>query len=285
MHESKNTEFKREWKDDFIKTICSFANTEGGKLIIGLNDDGTIYGVKNDKKLLEDLPNKIINQLGIIPKIEIKKKNSKSVIYIHIKQSIVPVSYHGRYYIRSGSVTTELRNRMLTEFLLKRSGLSWDMIPDSRIVETDFNTDTIQRFINLATDRIPALKDETETGMLMHKLNLKENNFYKRAAILLFGKNPQKYFPQAITKIGRFQNETDIISSDIIEGNLFQQAETTLDILRTKYLISNIHFEGIHRREILEYPYEAMREAILNMLIHRDYNTTSVSQIRVISLS
>jgi ATP-dependent DNA helicase RecG len=94
-------------------------------------------------------------------------------------------------------------------------------------------------------------------------------------------KNPQRFFPQAIIKIGRFINDADIVSSDIVEGNLFQQAENTLAILKTKYLISPNIYEGIHRRELLEYPYEALREAVFNALIHRDYNTTSAIQIKI----
>ena len=68
---------------------------------------------------------------------------------------------------------------------------------------------------------------------------------------------------------------------NIVKGNLFTQLETTLEILRTKYLLSNIKYEGIHRRDILEYPHEALREGIINALIHRDYSSTSQIQIRV----
>jgi ATP-dependent DNA helicase RecG len=75
--------------------------------------------------------------------------------------------------------------------------------------------------------------------------------------------------------------ETDIQTTDIVEGNLFEQLESALEILRTKYLKSNISYEGIHRRDILEYPYDALREAIINALIHRDYLGTSNIQIRV----
>lgn len=74
---------------------------------------------------------------------------------------------------------------------------------------------------------------------------------------------------------------TEIQTTDIVKGNLFQQLENSLEILRTKYLHSKIKYEGIHRRDILEYPYEALREAIINALIHRDYWGTSHLQIRV----
>jgi len=100
---------------------------------------------------------------------------------------------------------------------------------------------------------------------------------------LLFGKNPQRFYPSAYLKIGKFLTKTEIQSSDIVEGNLFEQINNALEILRTKYLISKIKFEGIHRREILEYPYEALREAIINALIHRNYIGASSIQIRVYS--
>ena len=100
---------------------------------------------------------------------------------------------------------------------------------------------------------------------------------------MLFGKNPQRFYPAAYLKIGKFLTKTDIQSSDIVKGNLFEQITSALEILRTKYLISKIKFEGIHRREILEYPYEALREAIINALIHRNYIGASSIQIRVYS--
>ena len=60
----------------------------------------------------------------------------------------------------------------------------------------------------------------------------------KRSAILLFGKNPQRFFHQAHIKIGRFLSETEIFATDIIDGNLFKQVEQALTILKSKYLIS-----------------------------------------------
>ncbi len=71
--------------------------------------------------------------------------------------------------------------------------------------------------------------------------------------------------------VGKFLTDTDIVASDDVEGNLFKQVEKAIELLRTKYLISEIRFEGIYRKEELEYPEEALREAIINAVIHRDY--------------
>src|SRR4030066_2457443 len=80
--ESQNVEFKSNWRDEYLKVICAFANAEGGKLIIGIDDRGNPVGIKDAKKLLEDLPNKVRNKLGIIPSVEIKKKRGREVINI-----------------------------------------------------------------------------------------------------------------------------------------------------------------------------------------------------------
>ncbi len=97
MIENQNLEFKREWKDDFLRILCAFANTSGGVLKVGLNDDGSYYGLKNIKKLLEDLPNKILSQLGIIANVESDKDHETfDILSIKINPSSFPISYHGR---------------------------------------------------------------------------------------------------------------------------------------------------------------------------------------------
>jgi len=279
--ESQTVEFKTNWRDEYLKIICAFANTNGGELIIGVDDKGIPVGVKNSKKLLEDLPNKINNKLGIIASIKGEKKKGKEILKIIIKSSSVPISYNGKYYIRSGSTTQELKGKELADFLMKKIGKTWDEFVEEAIVLDDINSETVEEFKKRAVDRIPSIVEENDLKTLFEKLELIENGKLKRAAVLLFGKNPQRFYPNAIVKIGKFLTETEILTTDIVEGNLFAQLNNTLEILRTKYLVSTIKFEGIYRRDILEYPYEALREAIINALIHRDYLGTSNIQIRV----
>lgn len=281
--ESQNTEYKSNWRDEYLKVVCAFANAEGGNLIIGIDDRGNPVGIKDAKKLLEDLPNKVRNKLGIIPSVEIKKKSGQEVINIITSPSSVPISYDGKYYVRSGSTVMELKGNDLANFLMRKLGRTWDDFIEERASFADLNPDTVEKFKKLAEDRIPSIAREKSHKTVLEKLNLMDKGKPKKAAILLFGKNPQRFYPQAFLKIGRFLNEADIVSSDIVEGNLFEQLENTLETLRNKYLISDIKFEGIHRRDILEYPHDALREGIINALIHRDYVGTSSTQVRVYS--
>ena len=103
----------------------------------------------------------------------------------------------------------------------------------------------------------------------------------KNAAILLFGKHVGQFFPSAVFKIGRFHtDESDLIIQDVIEGNLIQMASRVMDVLRTKYLLSPIHYEGLQRIEQLEIPDKALRELIYNAISHKAYNGPAI-QMRI----
>jgi len=279
--ETEDLEFKPTWRDECLKVICAFANADGGKLVIGVDDNGNPIGVENSRRLLEDIPNKVRNKLGVIPSVEVQQKGGKDIIGISVNSALVPISCDGKYYLRSGSTDLELEGNGLTNFLMRKVGKTWDEFIEERASLDDINPETIESFKKSAEDRIPSIVREKDHKVILERLNLLDGSKLKRAGILLFGKDTQKLYPSAYLKIGKFLTETDLQMNDIVEGNLFEQLGNALEILRTKYLKSEIKFEGIHRREILEYPYEALREATINALIHRDYLGTSTIQIRV----
>ncbi|WP_026905514.1 ATP-binding protein [Pedobacter glucosidilyticus] len=281
MLETNYIEYKSDWKDDYLKVICAFANTSGGILYVGKNDDGKSVGISNAKDLLENLPNKINSRLGIITDISFDNKDGLEILIIEIKKSTVPISFNGKYYKRSGSVVLELQGRQLSDFLLKHTGYTWDMLDEDHVSMDDLNLTTIDKFKSYASDRLPSIYLEENLEILLQKLNLLNKKNLSRAAILLFSGQLQKYFPQAHIKIGRFVSPTEMISSDIITGNLFQQLEDVFEVLQKKYLIHQISYDGIHRREIPAYPLEALREALINALIHRNYHSTAATQVRI----
>lgn len=268
MSESQNIEYKLKWQDEYLKWICGFANAIGGSVFVGVNDDGSIAGITNYKRLMEEIPNKTRNLMRVTVTINLRNENNKYYLQIITPAYSVPVSLRGRYYFRSGCTNMELTGNSLNDFLMRKFGQIWDNIIVESFKSDEINLSAIENFKKLAIDRIPSIASETDSVMLLKKLNLMKEKHFKRAAILLFGENPQKYFIQAHIKIDRFASDTDIITSNIVEGNLFQQVEQTLNILKTKYLLSPISYESIHRREKLEYPYFALREALLNAIIY-----------------
>ena len=133
MSESQNIEWKRIWKDDYIKWICGFANANGGRLIIGKDDEGTIVGLRNAKKLMEDLPNKIKSSLGLVLDVNLHSAKSKEWITIEVPPQAHPISYKGQYFYRSGSTKQELKGAALNRFLLQKQGLKWDGLPVTNV--------------------------------------------------------------------------------------------------------------------------------------------------------
>ena len=274
MPEQQNMEWKESWRDEYLKWICGFANAKGGKIIIGKNDNGKIVGVAKAKRLMEDIPNKIQTQLGIICDVDLKEEDGKDYIEIDVKPYDVLISYQGKYHYRSGSTKQELKGNALNKLLLKKAGKTWDDVVEPRAKFDDIDTLAIEAFKKGATTskRLPFIADEEDIEQILDNLLLLEDGNLKRSAILLFGKNPCRFFINAFVKIGRFgQTDDDLRFQEVIEGNAFQLADKTLEVLDRKFFVSPISYKGLQRVESWEYPYEAIREVILNAIVHRDY--------------
>jgi ATP-dependent DNA helicase RecG len=124
--ENQNIEYKQSWRDEYLKWLCGFANAQGGKIFIGIDDKGVVTGVDDYKKLMDDIPNKAVNHLGLVVDVNLRQKDNKRYIEIDVPASTVPVSYHGAYHYRSGSTKQELKGAALHEFLLQKIGVSWE---------------------------------------------------------------------------------------------------------------------------------------------------------------
>ncbi len=274
MPETQNIEWKESWRDEYLKWICGFANANGGKIFIGKNDNGEVVGVKNSKRLMDDLPNKIQTNLGIVCDVDLHTEERKDIIGITVEPNDVAISYHGAYHYRSGSTKQELKGNALTEFLLKKTGKTWGDIIEPKATLDDIDINAVQVFKKgaIKSKRLPQVEGEDDILKIFKNLRLADDEGIKRAALLLFGKDPRDFFIHAYLKIGRFgKSDTELLSQEVIESNAFELADKTIEILDKKYIISNISYEGLHRVETPEYPYEAIREALLNAIAHRQY--------------
>lgn len=283
MQESQNIEWKENWKDEYLKWICGFANANGGKIIIGKNDTGKIVGLKNTKKLLEDIPNKVRDILGILVDVNLYKTEKGDFLEIIVEPQPFPVNYKGQYHYRSGSTKQELKGAALDKFMLEKKGKKWDGVPVPNVSVKDLKNETFEFFKKRAiiSKRIDENILTEDNSNILKNLRLIEKPYLKRAAILLFHPDPEKYVTGAFIKIGYFQTDTELIFQDEINGNLFEQVEKTIEILFTKYIKAIISYEDIYRVETYEYPKDAVREAILNALAHKDYSIGVPIQISV----
>jgi len=271
MSEQQNIEYKTSWHDDYLKWICGFANANGGTLFIGKNDNGKVIGAADSKKLMESLPNKIRDVLGVIVEVNLLKENSLQYIEIIVPPYSVPISFRGRYYYRSGSTKQELTGNALNEFLLKKSGKTWDDVIEPRATIDDIDEKCVLRYLKSAekAGRLPE-DDDVPLPELMEKLRLTEGGKIKRAAIVLFGKDPAKFYSNMKVRIGRFgETEDDLKFEEFEEGSIVHCLKEVPDQLNRKFFTKPIDFEGLQRIEKGQYPVAALREMLLNALVHR----------------
>lgn len=282
MPEQQNVEWKSSWRDEYLKWICGFANAQGGVLEIGKNDRGEVVGVKDILRLLEAIPNKTQSLLGIVVDVNLKAPDGREYLEIAVDPHPNAISYRGEFHYRSGSTKQVLRGAARSRFLLQKYGRTWDDVPLPGVDLKDLDGRTLDGFRKKGanSERLPEdIRDESDGGII-ERLQLREADHLKRAAVLLFHPAPERFSIGAQVKIGAFRG-SEILYQDIVEGDLFTQVERTLDLLYTKYPKALISYDGIYRVETFPVPRKAMREAVINAVIHRDYQNPATIQIRV----
>lgn len=286
MTEKQNIEWKETWRDEYLKWICGFANAVGGKLYIGKDDNGNVVKIDNIKKLSEDIPNKVRDILGIIVDVNILEESGVEYLEVDVPPYSNPINYKGQYHYRSGSTKQELKGAALNRFILQRTGKNWDDCPVAGVTIDSLSGSALNRFRREAarSNRVDEEVLHDSTAHLLEDLHLidEETGQLSRAAVLLFHPTPEKYIRGAYIKIGFFKSDNeDLVFQDEIHGSLMEQIEKTIDLIKTKYLIYSISYEGVSRREILQFPLEAIRESLMNAIAHKDYSDATPIQISV----
>ena len=283
MAESQNIEYKESWRDEYLKWVCGFANAQGGTIYIGIDDAGNVVGVKDVKKLMEDIPNKIQSGLGIVADVNMLTKDGKDYLEIKVKPSSFPISYHGEFHYRSGATKQQLTGIALSEFIMQKTGFRWEDVTVDNITVDDLDEESFRIFRREAKRRQRMTEDELNipNAELLEKLHLIVDGKLKRSAVLLFYHDPAVVQNGSHVQIGRFGEGADILYQDMLEGSLISTADKVVDLIYLKYLKAKITFE--HDRRVETYPFarEAVREAVYNAIIHNCYMYGSPIQIRI----
>ncbi|MCE7699557.1 MAG: putative DNA binding domain-containing protein, partial [Methanobacterium paludis] len=268
--EGENTkiELKEIMNDKAYKTLSAFSNTEGGTFLCGVNDNGQVVGFDCLDEPVRDVTTKIVNRLGIQPSINCFEFEGKKILRIDVKKSVNPIAYRGKYYKRVGSTTMEMQGEELRNFFLK--GTNWDAITGNYTLD-EIDEETVDKFVNRAIKKGRLPEGQTDDlKETLKKLNLIINDKLTNAAIILFGKNPQQYFTNALIRVITFKGNINT-SDKIISGNLFNQVEEAEKAIKSSLNVRHEVKGKLTRDDIWDYPLEAVRESLLNAIIHRDY--------------
>jgi ATP-dependent DNA helicase RecG len=264
--------------DGLYKTISAFSNTEGGIFLGGVSNDKEIVGFDCSEISVREISNKVVN-MGIQPSIDCVEVDGNNILVINVAKSSIPITYRGRYYKRVGNTTNEMSNSELREFLLR--GSNWDgALNDYSIDEID--GEAVKKFKKMAINKGRMTDDGiTDISEILTTLNLLIDNKLTNAALILFGKNPQKYFTNAVVRVLKYKNDISI-SDRTVKGNLFKQIEEAEEAIKNAInVVYNI--EGkLTREEIWDYPLDALREALANSITHRYYFNYGIqTQIKI----
>ena len=275
MKEDQHIEFKQSWRDEYLQYICGFANAQGGTLYIGIDDKGEVCGIKNAHTLLENLPNQINQTMGLLAQVDLHVDEEKEYISIHVEPSDQAISYRGKFYYRSGSTLQEMNGVALTDFLFRKNNTTWDQSIVEEATLNELDAESVDYFVRKAVDaqRLDASVRELSHIQLLRKLKLvNHEDQLTMAALLLFGKDIEKWNLMASFRIGRFQqSQANLLFQDNIVCPLIHMPERVLWTLRSRYLVAPIHYEGLQRIEPLEIPEDALREMVCNAIVHKNY--------------
>lgn len=272
-------EFKESINENGFKTISAFSNSDGGILFVGISETGDIVGFDCKDKPVRTITNKIMDKMGIHPVISCFDWEEKKILMIKVKKSPNPISYNGKYYKRVESNTTGILGDELKDFFLQ--GSNWDGLTNDHSLH-EIDEESVVRFTRRAVNKGRLVADDTEDiSEILLKLNLLVDGKLTNAAIILFGKDPQKYFTNAMIRVLRFKDEVNV-SDRRINGNLFQQAEEAEEAIKNSINVKLEIKAKLTRDEIWDYPLEAIREALINSIVHRDYFKYGIqSQIKI----
>lgn len=282
MAESQNIEWKESWRDEYLKWICGFVNAQGGKIYIGKKDDGTVIGVSNAKKLMEDIPNKIQNKLGIVADVNLLFENGLKYIEIVVSPWAFPVNYEGEYHYRRGSTKQQLRGSALTNFLISKTGMKWDAATVENITVDDLDKESFDIFRREALRNGRMAKEHLviPNVELLDKLDLLVDGKLKRAGALCFYRNAEKVISGCYVKIGKFEG-SELLYQDEVHGSLLLMADRVIDLIYLKYLKTAVSYHRETRVEIYPFARDAVREAVYNALIHCNWADNNPIQIRI----
>ena len=291
--ESEIVEFKKSLSEskEIIKTISAFANTKGGRIFIGVSNYGKVLSVEIGKDTIERIVNQITQNTDpkVHPNITVEKIDEKQIIIVKVKESCDHlVLAFGRPYKRVGKSTLRMSRDEYERSILEKhkDKLYFDSQICKEATLADIDKEKIKWFLKKAkAERNLNIDYSTSSVEALKRLNLLIDNKPTNTAILMFSKNPQRFFIQSEIRCARFKGIKAVkpfIDMKVIDGSIYEQIDQT-----EKFILFNIKKAAwiepgkIERQEKWEYPPDAIREAIINAIAHRDYYSSANVHISI----
>lgn len=277
LTESKTVELKREYVDDIKKTVTAFANTDGGQIFIGVEDDGTVFGISNPDNIVQQVSNSIRD--SIRPDITLFTEcfaevlEEKNIVAVNVQRGTSrPYYIAGKgirpegVFVRQGSSTVPATETAILNMIKETSG---DCYEDARSLKQHLTFEKAAAYF--------AKKDIPFETAQMKTLNLiGADNMYTNLALLLSDQCAHTI------KLAIFEGSRKTLFKERREfsGSLLQQLEDAYQFIDL-FNKTRAEFKGLDRIDMRDYPPEAIREALLNAVVHREYSYSGSTLISI----
>lgn len=278
--ESETLEFKRKFDRDAVETISAFANTKGGIILVGVEDNGNISGTTIKQETLQNWLNQVKHSTvpSVIPDIEVVEIGKRKIVFIKVMEyPIKPVAFRGRYIKRVKNSNHRMEINEVTDLHLKTFNTSWDYYIDNNHSVEDISLEKVRGFIESA-NKYKDIKIADDPVRFLNTFELVRDNKITYGGFLLFMKG---HSALTTIELGRFQSPTIIKDSLTLKSDLISEVEAVMSFIKKHINKSYIITGNLQREERWDYPLDAIREIVVNAIVHRDYRDASDSVIKI----
>jgi len=276
--EGKTLEFKRDLSSSgpMLKTLIAFANTAGGHLIVGIDDDRRVIGVEHPLDEEERICSLIADSIAprLVPNVELMTVEDKTVLLVEVFLSGLRPHYlkaegpENSVYVRLGSTNRQADRELVAELRRTAEGIAFDELPMPELTVDDLDFGATKTLFG--GDREPGKEELITLKLLTHEQG---RLVPTKGAVLLFGKDRIRYFPDAWIQCGRFvgQDKAEIFDHIELHDHLPRAVESIMLFLK-KHAMRGADFSEIRRKDVWSIPLGILREVVINALVHADYS-------------
>ncbi|MCF7887650.1 MAG: helix-turn-helix domain-containing protein [Candidatus Omnitrophica bacterium] len=273
--EGLTVEFKEKFTSKIDRDVIALANSKGGLILLGVNDSGKITGEKLTNRIKADITTLARN---CEPAIHIKRiQQIDKIIIVEVPQGDEkPYSSSSGYYRRLDAVTQKMTQKEVRLFFRETDMVSFESLACNKVNVKDISLSKVKDFLKEAGTSLKVSK--TNLAMVLSSLGALDKNKANNAGALMFASNVAKVIPHSESILGAFKgtNKTHIFDRKDVRDDLLTQFNEAVVFLK-KHLNIRSEIRGVNRYDIYEIPLDALREAVVNAIIHRDYSIKGTS--------
>lgn len=290
--EGEQLEFKQIVRKEAIgKSICAFLNHEGGQVLIGISDDKKVVGIADAEKWVKELTDYL--NTSIIPEapvmVSLEQAGSKQIILAKVwAGSKQPYIFDGSIYFRKRQSTIKATSQQISDLIHNRqkTELHWERQLALGVELEDLDIHEIQKTIDRSINESKLDEGKRNPIDFLTHFGLFQNSHFTNAALVLFAKNPARFIPQTRIRVAfleKGKTADEFVDDKILDGNLFKNILAIQDFFE-KHLRTTRKFREKEWERQDEYvvPMSALREGVMNALVHRDYSLPSASMSVII---